>query len=136
MLDLIIAAALLQTNACNAVDRPGPAGCPDWQMLHDGPEVQVLAEPASVRRNGNVFELRFRLIFAADQRNGTRSGIVTYRFDCAGETGTLLQSRYYTAAGAPLADGPRPSGRALASPPGSPNRAALDRFCLPARTAR
>jgi len=129
MLTLVIAAALLQSDACNAVDRPGPPGCPDWQMLHNGPEAKVFAEPASVRRDGNGFEVRLRLIFAADLSNGSRSGIVTYRFDCAAETGTLLQSRYYSAAGTPLPAGPRPSGRALASPPGSPNRAALDRFC-------
>lgn len=130
MIALMLAMGLLQADAgCHVAGAPPPRGCTAWSPLFRNLEAEVSADPASVVRRTGGFDLTLRIVLAADRPTGMRTGIVTYRFDCAGATATLLRARYYTAAGRLLEEGPPPSGRALASPPGSPNRLALDRFC-------
>jgi len=136
MLDLFIAAMLAQgtparADPCLAADAPTPAprGCPVWQPLYRGDNGVVLSEPAPLRRSANGFDLRVRLIWPADQEGGLRSGIAIYRFDCAAETAVLQHNIGYDARGRRLLGGPLTDAPTIASPPGSPNRAALDRFC-------
>lgn len=132
MIAWMLAMALLQADArCNAVNAapPPPRGCTAWRPLFRSDEAEVLADHGSVRRTARGFDLTVRIILATAQPTGTRSGIVTYRFDCTAATGTMLHARYFDAAGRQLSQGPTPDARPIPSPPGSPNRLALDRWC-------
>jgi hypothetical protein len=130
MIGIMLAAALLQTDAaCNAVGAPAPRGCPPWQALYRGDNGVVFSDPAPLRRRANGFDLRVRLVFPTDQESGMRSAIAVYRFDCAAQTATLQHNSVYAANGRQIVEGPVTNAAVLAAPPGTPNRAALDRFC-------
>jgi len=140
MIDVLLAMALALQPAeaqCNAATAaPLPAGCTAWRPLFQNAEAQVFADHGSVRRNPGGFDLVVRMVFAADRPGGMRSGVLTYRFDCAGATTTLLHARYFNAGGGLLAEGPPRNARPLPSPAGSPNRLALDLFCPAPAPAR
>lgn len=130
---LALALGLQPTEAqCNAVGPALPPGCTAWTSLFRDSEVELLADPASVRRNDNGFDLMIRVVFSADQVHGMRSGVTTQRFDCRAQTSTILNSRYYDAGGRLIVAGSAPEEPVPATP-GSPDRLALDRWCAPAR---
>jgi hypothetical protein len=132
MIHFLIATMLLQAapEPCNAIDPP-PSGCPAWTLLNRGSGGDVLDDPASVRRQGDSFDLRVRMIFTRDLPGGMRSAIAIYRFDCGARTASLRHRIVYNARGERLVEGPPAPKDAgpLPAPQGSPNRAALDRYC-------
>ncbi len=98
MLELMLAAALLQTpDPCHAAD-PGarPAGCVQWRLVGRDARSALFVDPASLRRDGAAFEVVTRTVFGEPQEEeAMRSGVTTFRFDCAARTWSLRRSAHY-----------------------------------------
>jgi hypothetical protein len=133
MIELMLAAALMQApgqtgDPCHAVGAVVGAqvpGCPAWRLLLVDGDTLSFVDPASVRRSGDTFEILNRGVFAAP-RNGARSVIVTWRFDCRARTVRTVTGVFYDARGARLRDF-TPTG-AQAEPQTIPPGAPFDRI--------
>jgi len=132
MLDLIIAAALLQTgDPCQAVPQGSTArSCPEWRSLRRTDRVEYFENAASIVRRGATFEISLRFVYAAASGSGMRSGIVRARYDCGRRTEVTLRRTAYDAAGAVLWDRPVPADVPPAQPPPhTPGEAVLALHC-------
>ena len=133
MIDLLLAAALLQTaDPCHAVPQGETArACPAWRSTGRTDRFEVFVNPASLARRGNTFEISLRIVYAAANPGGMRSGVSRQRFDCAARTNTMLHLTTYDAAGAVQIDRDAHAREAApaTAPPGSPNEALLTEFC-------
>ena len=95
MIGLIVAAALLQP----AMPEP------DWRLVGRNEAGEAHVDPASLRRDGNSFEIDERIVFTRTLPNRVRIGISRLWFDCPrrlvalrhvisfDESGTLLEDR-------------------------------------------
>jgi hypothetical protein len=146
MLDLILAAALAQANAptdaappppgpCLALDAAtAPAGCPAWRLMLEGGGARIFIDPASVRRDGDRFEILFRGIFA-EPVDGARSVVMWQSFDCGARTVTTRRLVFYSAAGVPVSGHVMTSAELQAEPvtAGSSFERVRAEFCQAAR---
>ena len=133
MLDLMIAAAMLQqqVNPCYAVGVPPPASCPVWRSLHRDNQAELFVEPASMRVDGDSFELRIRVLFAQAGGDGARNMVLVQRYDCRARTAALASLYSYDQGGRMVQNRvilrnvmqPRPVG------PGSPEAIVLAAAC-------
>ena len=134
MLDLILAAALLQpAAACNAIEPAGPrpANCPAWEQLASTPEATTLVDHASVQRDGAAFDIALRTVFPADGEGGMRSVNSRMRLDCGARTAVVRFLTAFDARGGEIMSG-APSGEMAVPrpvPPGAPPEALLTRHC-------
>lgn len=132
MLDLMIAAVLQQqpVDPCYTAGIP-PVGCPAWRSLYRGGGGEMFAEPASVRRDGDRFEVRVRVLFDEPGDGGARTLVGTYRYDCRAQTSAMLHFSAYDGGGRRLADADAtgPDAQPQTAEAGTPNAAVLDAFC-------
>lgn len=133
MLDLMLAAALLQAEApCHAAARPPvPAPCPAWRALHRDARGAWFADPASLVRGGAGFDLRIRFVYAEAGPGEIHSVVAAYRFDCAARTVAIGGGHAYDEAGAQL-DEEEPAEEHTAPvpvAPDTPEAAVLAAYC-------
>ncbi|HYD11752.1 MAG TPA: surface-adhesin E family protein [Allosphingosinicella sp.] len=123
MIELIAAAALVQAEA------------PQWRSVHRSERGEVFVDPASLRRDGDMFEITIRALFARVQPSGMKSGITRNRYNCARQSFVTLHVRYFDADGATMEDRPARGFAAQDRPvgAGSPNATILAEYC-PRRT--
>jgi hypothetical protein len=134
MLDLIIAAALLQaTDMCHAAALPpGRAACPAWRAMHRDDRGQWFADPASLVRGGALFDIRIRFVYAEAGAGEIHSIVAAYRFDCAARTVAIGGGHAYDEAGAQLDEEEPAEAHTAPAPvgPGTPEAAMLAAWCL------
>lgn len=136
MLDLILAAALVQAGTtpepdrCNAAGRAAQriAGCTIWERVHNNAEGDGYADPASARRDGNAVDVTVRLLLPtpADQVHSFQT---RYRLDCAARTTRQLYITAFDAAGRRIAEGATASAQPRPVRPDTPYATLLARFC-------
>jgi len=135
MLDLFMAAALAQAlspDPCQALPLPGAArNCRPWRAVGRDPVAELSVDPATLQRNGRSFDVVTRVVFAAPQEDGMRSGVVLSRYDCAARTWAIRHSAFYDAGGVLLAEADSSGDVAEAQLvlEGGPNAAVLDQYC-------
>lgn len=133
MLDLILAAALIQTpNPCHALEAPpAGAGCPQWRVLWRGNRGALSADPASLRRDGAAFEIRIRFVYDETFADGTRSITSTMRMECVARTGARRNGAAYATDGTLRFEEDRAAAPVLRSvAAGGPEDALLTEYCL------
>jgi len=135
MIGLAFAAALLQAaNPCHAADvAPDRTGCPVWRPVHRDERGAWFADPASLVRGGQGFDLRIRFLYAgADEGEGEiRSVVAGFRYDCAARTVAIGQGHAYDAAGAQLDEEEPAEEHTAPAPvaPDTPEAAVLAAYC-------
>lgn len=88
MLDLMIAAALAQA-------QPAPL----WRSVHSAETGEVFVDPASLRRDGQSFDITARAVFHEVTRSGMKTGITRNRYNCARQSMLTLHVHYFDANG-------------------------------------
>lgn len=121
MIELLAAAALLQAEATI------------WRPVYQAEGGEVFVDPASLRRDGDTFEIRVRALFATVRPSGMKSGITRNRYNCARQSFLTLHVHYFDADGETLENRPARGNYALDRPvgPGSANAAILREYCPP-----
>lgn len=135
MIGLMLSAAMLQAaDPCLAVEAAvaRPATCPDWRPLFVAEGRQMFFDPASIRRNGDSFEMRHRALLPVALR-GAWSIIITNRYDCARRTLTGLGGIFYDDRGVRLRDYTPEGAQAEPQPirAGAPFDRILTDYCPP-----
>jgi len=114
---------------CQAVDAPaGQPNCPPWQLIDRGDGAAWFADPTTVHRSGDGFEIRARLIAPARPSDPMRSAVILFGYDCVRRTSSTRQITAYDASGARLPDQPL-SGVADPVPDNSFGSVMLARYC-------
>ncbi len=140
MIDLLLAAALLQPASCYAAGAGGGLpGCPDWRSVTRDREGEVYIDPATLERSGDMITVITRIVYARGDENGTRSHVTRARFDCARRTSAILHLATYDARGRRLDDWEVSGEPAEPRPvePNSPGQTIINALCpRPAPAAR
>lgn len=120
MFDLIVAAALHQA-----------APAPLWRSVYRYEGGEIFVDPASLRRDGDRFEITLRALFARVQPSGMKIGISRNRYNCARQSFVTLHVHYLDENGATIENRPARGFAARDRPVGggSANAAILRDYC-------
>lgn len=124
MLTLILAAALAQA-------QPAPA----WRAVHRSEVSEVSVDPASLRRDGQSFDITVRAVFHRVTQQGLKSGISRHRYNCARQSIVTLHVHFFDINGRTIQNG-APTGVMARDRPvgGGSAHAAILRLYCPRRT--
>lgn len=130
MLDLIIAAALSQA-ASQAASQVAPG--PEWRLAFRADGGEVFVDPASLRREGTMFDITVRSVFERVQPTGMKSAVTRHRYDCARQSVLVLNIHALDANGGTIRNGPPQGVLSLPRPAGgrSAHAAILTTYCPP-----
>lgn len=123
MIGLILSAALLQGTCA-----------PQWRAVHRSDVSEVAVDPASLRRDGQRFEITARVLFHQVTQQGLKSGISRHRYNCARQSITTLHVHFFDANGRTIENRPATGAMARDRPVGGGTaHAAILRLYCPRR---
>ena len=140
MLDLMIAAALLQAQAAPPAPDPCfvgapaalPAACPRWrqvQLARANADASGYVDPASVRREGTIVDIDTLTILREPVAGNITRFTARVRLDCTARTSLVLRLTGYDAAGVKVHEGAAEAATPQPAPAGTPRAGLLDDFC-------
>ena len=117
---------------CHAVPQGMTArSCPQWRFLRRNERLEVFANPASLSRHGDNFEIGLRTVYASEQARRVRSAVTRHLYDCARRTNVMLHVTTYDTVGAVVEDRDALSHEAVpaSAPRGAPGETLLRDYC-------